>query len=103
MCIKIKRDENLPCDGFLLYSPNEFAYVETKSLDGETNLKRKNVHPKIKDRFFYSGKHAESGELSFSCEPPNANLLSFSAVVNSFESVNINQFLFRSSKLRNTE
>lgn len=41
--IKVKKDEVFPCDLLLIYSanPKGVAYVETKSLDGETNLKLK--------------------------------------------------------------
>lgn len=41
--VKVKDDQNLPCDIILLGStlPKGIAYVETKGLDGETNLKLK--------------------------------------------------------------
>ena len=39
--IKIKQDELIPCDCVVLYTshPNNKFFLETKSLDGETNLK----------------------------------------------------------------
>ena len=39
--IKLKRDQFTPCDVVVIYSPEDqnSLYVETKSLDGETNLK----------------------------------------------------------------
>ena len=41
--VKIHENEFFPCDMFLISSalPKGIAYVETKNLDGETNLKHK--------------------------------------------------------------
>jgi len=41
--VKVFQDEFFPCDIVLLNSslPKGIAYVETKGLDGETNLKAK--------------------------------------------------------------
>jgi P-type E1-E2 ATPase len=43
MIVKIKQDEFFPCDLILLNSsaPKGICYIETKNLDGETNLKHK--------------------------------------------------------------
>lgn len=41
--VKVLNDENFPCDLVLVNSslPKGICYVETKGLDGETNLKMK--------------------------------------------------------------
>ena len=41
--VKVKENQNFPCDLILIKSslPKGIAYVETKNLDGETNLKQK--------------------------------------------------------------
>lgn len=84
MIILAKKGDSVPCDGILLYCGEEYAYVETKSLDGETNLKRKHVHPIIKERIGYVENRALIYDrLEFHCEAPNNNLLSFSGIVNS--------------------
>ena len=41
--MKVREDESFPCDLILLDSSlgHGISYVETKNLDGETNLKQK--------------------------------------------------------------
>jgi len=49
--MKIKEDENFPCDMILLQSslPKGVCYIETKNLDGETNLKSKEADKWVRD------------------------------------------------------
>lgn len=48
--IKVNKNEYFPADLLLIKSANQngIAYIETKNLDGETNMK----HKKIKDNIF---------------------------------------------------
>jgi phospholipid-transporting ATPase len=50
--VKISSDEYIPADVLILHSsdPKGVCYVETKNLDGETNLKLKNTQ---KDLNYY--------------------------------------------------
>lgn len=45
--VRVKKNEFFPCDLLLLRHSTEsnFVYVETKNLDGETNLKQRKKHP----------------------------------------------------------
>ena len=47
--IKVKNESYLPSDIVLIYTSEEKGncYVETKNIDGETNLEQKNVHLKL--------------------------------------------------------
>lgn len=51
--IKVLNDENIPCDILMLSSSDEngLCYVETKNLDGETNLKIKKVNNDMQELF----------------------------------------------------
>ena len=43
MLVKVKEDEFFPCDMYILNSSLKkgLCFIETKNLDGETNLKHK--------------------------------------------------------------
>ena len=49
--VKVKQNENFPADLILLQStlPQGICYVETKNLDGETNLKQKQASQSLHD------------------------------------------------------
>ena len=47
--VKVTENQFFPCDMMIIASsiPKGIAYVETKNLDGETNLKHKQVDKKV--------------------------------------------------------
>lgn len=71
--VKVLLNEEIPCDLLLIYSsnPNGISFVDTKSLDGETNLKLKKM---IKE---YCDKEEEEIlmiEAKIICDEANKNL-----------------------------
>mmetsp|Transcript_48314 Transcript_48314/g.35499 ORF Transcript_48314/g.35499 Transcript_48314/m.35499 type:complete len:160 (+) Transcript_48314:278-757(+) len=70
--VKISKDEFFPADIVLLNSSAEkgICYVETKNLDGETNLKHKSSHKEVV-RHCASEGEALKMEAELSCERPN--------------------------------
>ena len=53
MVVKVLEDEQFPTDILLLQSSDNSGglFVETKNLDGETNLQSKSVHRKINELY----------------------------------------------------
>ena len=53
MLVKVNEDEFFPSDMVILQSADKGGglYVETKNLDGETNLKSKAVYRKLNDEY----------------------------------------------------
>jgi phospholipid-transporting ATPase len=47
--VQVLNDQLIPCDILMIkcFDPKGVCYVETKSLDGETNLKMKTVHKEL--------------------------------------------------------
>lgn len=109
--IMIKRDEQFPADLFGIESSNinGICYVDTKNIDGETNLKEK----QIKDEF-HNIKYDLKGKIL--CDKPNEILDIWNASVfverkgteekNSENyiqtSLNIKHLFLRGSELKNT-
>lgn len=101
------KDEYFPADLILLNSSAKkgICYVETKNLDGETNLKHKNSHKDI-----INNCKNDNDVLTFSaevaCEKPNDKIYAFEGVVMYGErkiSINYENFLLRGCSLRNTD
>jgi len=107
--IKIREDEFAPADVLMLGCSDEngVCYVETKNLDGETNLKIKNVHKEINGRFNSPDNllHID-GQLL--CEKPNGALYKFEGAAKfNFQKAKIPVYpenvILRGSSLKNTE
>jgi len=106
--IKVVEDEFIPADILLLNSSDSkgAAYIETKSLDGETNLKFKKVH---KDLFesYKDENNLQKADFHFKYEGPNVYLYKFNGSVRVADGNEIplgdQNFILRGSSLRNTE
>jgi len=77
--IRVKRENMIPCDALIIQTsdPENLCYIETKGLDGETNLKIKrsflansSLKSKIPNDFY-------KREYDIVCEPPNSILKKF--------------------------
>lgn len=87
--------------------PKGVCYVETKNLDGETNLKIKNVHKDVNGKF-KTPQDLGNVDGDLLCERPNGALYKFEGQARfSFakEKIPINpeNVLLRGSSVRNTE
>ena len=116
--VRIYNEDQIPADIVILNTsdPDGACYVETKNLDGETNLKvRQALHSGRKIRH---AKDCEQSEFVIESEPPHANLYQYSgaarwtqkdpkrpgdAGTQMAEPISINNLLLRGCSLRNTE
>ncbi|KAI1427418.1 hypothetical protein F5Y12DRAFT_171568 [Xylaria sp. FL1777] len=113
--VRLYNDDELPADVIVLAtSDNDGAcYVETKNLDGETNLK---VRQALRcGRTLKHARDCERAQFSIESEPPQPNLYKFNAAIKwqqSFpgtgpkemtEGITIDNLLLRGCNLRNTE
>ncbi|MCJ1336669.1 hypothetical protein MMC09_001947 [Bachmanniomyces sp. S44760] len=116
--VRIYNDDEIPADVVILSTsdPDGACYVETKNLDGETNLKvRQALHSGRKVKH---ARDCEKTDFWVESEPPHANLYQFSGVArwkqrdehkpeapgtDMSESISINNLLLRGCRLRNTE
>ena len=109
--IRVYKDSAFPADILLLRSEgvDGYCYVETKSLDGETNLKLKLAPPELNDKYIHQSKKDvfENMNVTVEGDPPNANLYSYSGTwkENGQEplKLNVDNCCWRGMTLRNTE
>ncbi|KAK7422619.1 drs2 neo1 protein [Neonectria magnoliae] len=103
--VRLTRDEPVPADMVLLHSDGEngLAYIETMALDGETNLKAKQVTHVLEGCNTIEGV-AKCG-AQFAVEDPNPDLFNFDGRVTVDEKtvpLTLNEIIYRGSVLRNT-
>ncbi|KAH7328733.1 phospholipid-translocating P-type ATPase [Stachybotrys elegans] len=103
--IRLSRDEPVPADIVLLYSDGEngLAHIETMALDGETNLKGKQVSHALKGCGSIEGIARCNAELVV--EDPNPELYNFDGRVTVDKKslpLTLNEVIYRGSVLRNT-
>jgi len=115
--IRIYNDDQIPADVVILSTsdPDGACYVETKNLDGETNLKVR--HALRSGRQIKHARDCERTEFTIESEGPQPNLYQYSAVARwnqhskgsdskgeeMAEPISINNLLLRGCNLRNTD
>ncbi|KAF1993342.1 phospholipid-translocating P-type ATPase [Amniculicola lignicola CBS 123094] len=116
--VRLYNDEEIPADIIVLSTSSDdgACYVETKNLDGETNLKVRSALHCTRD--VKHARHCEQAEFVVESEGAHSNLYSYSAVIrwkqynakdpntapyDMAEPISINNLLLRGSQLRNTE
>ena len=105
--VKVRKDECFPADMILLSSSEEtgIAYVETKNLDGETNLKHKQAN-KGTQSAFTSDASIDSLNCKVKCQGPNSMIYEFSGLIFISDDpfiLTYEQCLLRGSALKNTD
>jgi phospholipid-translocating ATPase len=103
--IKLTRDEDVPADMVLLHADGDsgFAYVETMALDGETNLKSKQVSPAVEGCSTLKG--IVDCRVEFVVEDPNPDLYRFDGRVTTGSKtlpLTLSEIVYRGSTVRNT-
>ena len=90
------------------------CYVETKNLDGETNLKSRSAVPEL-THLRTSSAIANDAHFVIRAEPPDVNMFTYNAAVEMHDAqrardgrplkcpVNMNTMLLRGTVVRNTE
>ncbi|XP_030580873.1 phospholipid-transporting ATPase VD isoform X2 [Archocentrus centrarchus] len=105
--VRLSCNEIIPADMLLLYSsdPHGVCYIETANLDGETNLKQRQVVsdlPLQGEEFIPESFHSR-----IECENPNNDLSRFRGYMEHSNGVRVglhsNNLLLRSCTIRNTE
>lgn len=86
--------------------PKNMCFVETKNLDGETNLKHK-MAPKDLNTFEDEVALTQQFEGSLTCETPNDQIYKFEGLIKKSDgqtvSLSQDHLLLRGSSLRNTD
>ncbi len=103
--VKLTRDEDVPADIVLLYAngENSMAYIETMALDGETNLKSKQVSRLLKECDSIEG--ISRCDAEFVVEDPNPDLYRFDGRVTvggETLPLTLNEVIYCGCTLRNT-
>ena len=106
--VRVERNQFIPADLFLIWSsnPKHDCFIETKSLDGETNLKLKTVPEDMQEIIRKESDIAFVEGWNFKYEEPNPHLYTFSgSITNQGKQIGIdnNSILLRGCKLKNTE
>jgi len=106
--VRIMDNEPIPADILICSTSEEgnVAFVETKNLDGETNLKSRNASPVLSDLHCAADCASKSNSFFVDCDRPEPNMYKLNATItrNGEKSpVDIQTVLLRGTVLRNTE
>lgn len=114
--VRLRNDQQIPADIVLCATsePENVAYVETKNLDGETNLKSRNAVPELAHlRSAHAVVENRDGGARFriEAEAPDTNMYKFNAAVvfeqagseEQVHPIDIQTTLLRGTVLRNTD
>lgn len=104
--VRLSGDEQVPADVVLLYADEGVAFVDTRALDGETNLKSKMVPAGLKSLNLVSVQNVSTSDVYFTIEHPNQDLYNFdgTATVDGGEtlSLNVDNIIYRGCEVKNT-
>lgn len=105
--VRLRSDESVPSDILLLNTSddNSICHIETANLDGETNLKQREV---VKGLHVGNSRFSpEQFEFKLKCEEPNNHIHRFNGTLSNDEGKEIpvgkNNLLLRGCILRNTD
>ncbi|KAF8514068.1 phospholipid-translocating ATPase [Gautieria morchelliformis] len=107
--VKIRNDDSIPADILICATSEEenVAFVETKNLDGETNLKSRNAVQGLSHlRSARACADIKSGDFRIDCDAPDVNMYKLNAAVITPEAtfpVDLQSTLLRGTILRNTK
>lgn len=81
--IKVYDGESLPADILICASSEDdgVAFVETKNLDGETNLKSRNAVEILRERGWDSARGCASAKARVDCDRPESDMFRLNAAV----------------------
>jgi phospholipid-transporting ATPase len=107
--VRVNEDDMIPCDIVLVRSSDEkgVLYIETKNLDGETNLKNKYVHKEVNARYAHDLQAMTKMKGRVFCEAPNNAIYKFEGqmIYDGEDEIPLgaDNIILRGSTLRNTE
>jgi len=105
--VRVNESQYFPADMLIIYTPapKGVCFIETKNLDGETNLKSKHSHKDVLSDFDTIEKITKANNL-FSYEKPNDYLYKFVGSIETSKGtapLGEQNFVLRGCSLRNTE
>ena len=103
--IKLQREDEMPCDTIILRTSNTngYCYIDTKNLDGETNLKDRSCNEMFKD---LSDEQTEELNGEIIAHAPDEHMHSFEAsMITGNDEVNLSlkNVILKGCVLKNTD